>query len=149
MQIREIMTSDPICAEPSTSLQQIAKLMVDYDCGGIPICQSGTRRLVGFVTDRDIVCRTLAKGLDPLEMVAQDAMTPQVHAVRHDASVDDCIQLMERFKIRRVPVTNQQGELVGIVSQADLVRRAVPKQPEIAEELEEALGEISEPKMAV
>ncbi len=149
MQVEDIMTSNPVCAEPSTSLQQVAQMMIDCDCGGIPVCERGTNRLVGFVTDRDIVCRILAKGMNPLEYTARDVMTTDLHTIRPTASVDDVIHTMERFKVRRVPVTNERGEILGIVAQADLVRRAMPKQPEMTEEFEEALEEISEPKSAV
>jgi len=150
VQVQEIMTPDPMCAEPSTPIRQIAQMMVDCDCGGIPICQPGTRQLAGFITDRDIVCRLLAKGIIALEKTAQDAMTTDVHTIQATASVDQCIcDVMEKFKVRRVPVTDEQGNLIGIVSQADLITRALPQQPEIREELDEALEEICEAKMAL
>lgn len=149
MQVKDIMTTDVTCAEPTTSLEAIAQMMVECDCGGIPVCDPQSEKLVGFVTDRDIVCRTLAKGLDPLEMMALDAMTPNVKTVSPDATVDQCIQLMQTFKVRRVPVTDQQGYLMGIITQADLALKAVPEQPDIAEEFEEALEEISVPKTSM
>ncbi|MBI2844327.1 MAG: CBS domain-containing protein [Armatimonadetes bacterium] len=149
MQVKDIMTPNPMCAEPSTPLQRVAQMMIECDCGGLPVCQPGSRRLAGFVTDRDIVCRILAQGLNPLERTAQDAMTRDMRTVRPDTSLDECIRLMEEFKIRRVPVTNEQGEVIGIVSQADLIRRAVAREPDLVEEIEEALEEISEPRAAV
>jgi CBS domain-containing protein len=150
MEVRDIMTPNPLCAEPSTPLQQVAQMMIDCDCGGIPVCESGTTRLVGFITDRDIVCRVLAQGANPLERTAQDAMTREVHTIQSTASVDDCIcDVMERFRVRRAPVTDEQGNIVGIVSQADLVTRGLRRQPEIREELEEALEGISEARVAI
>ena len=149
MQVRDIMTVNPMCAEPSTSLEDIARMMVDCDCGGIPICETNTDRLVGFVTDRDIVCRTLAKGLDPLEMMASDAMSTDIHTVTPDTNIDETVRLMEKYKIRRLPVTDEQGRVVGIVSQADLIRRAVSMQPDIIEDFEDALEGISTPKAAM
>jgi len=149
MQVQEIMTSNPVCAEPMTPLQDVAQMMVDCDCGGIPVCQAGTTRLVGFVTDRDIVCRLLAEGINPLERTAGDVMTTDLYTLRPNASVDDCIRLMEQHKIRRVPVTDEQGNILGIVAQADIARRAIPEQPQIADEFEEALEEISQPKFAI
>lgn len=149
MQVQDIMTENPMCAEPSTSLQDIARMMADCDCGGIPICDPQPRRLVGFVTDRDIVVRTLARGLNPMQMSAQDAMTTDLHTIGPNADLEECIRTMQRHKVRRVPVTNDQGQIVGIVSQADLARRATAMQPEMAEEVEETLEEISAPKMAI
>lgn len=149
MQVKEIMTTNPECAEPSTPLEDVAMMMADCDCGGIPVCEPGTRRLVGFVTDRDIVLRTLAKGLDPLEMIASDAMSTNIHTVRPESDIDECVRTMENYKVRRVPVTDEQGQVVGIVSQADLIRRAIAMQPEIIEEFEEALEGISEPRSSI
>jgi CBS domain-containing protein len=149
MQVQDIMTQNPMCAEPTASLQQLSRMMVDCDCGGIPICESGTDRLIGFVTDRDIVCRVLAKGFNPLQMTAQDAMSTDIKTARPEASVDDIVRLMERYKVRRIPVTDDQGRLVGIVAQADLARRAVRMQPEMMEEFEEVLESVSEPKIAM
>jgi CBS domain-containing protein len=68
-------------------------------------------------------------------------MTSEVRTIGPDATVDECIRTMEQFKVRRLPVTNPQGQLLGIVAQADLVRRAIPQPPEMMEELEEALEE--------
>lgn len=150
MQVQEVMTANPMCAEPSTPIKQIAHMMVDCDCGGIPICHSGDKQLAGFITDRDIVCRLLAKGINPLEKTAQDAMSSEVYTVQATASVEECIcDVMEKFKVRRVPVTDQDGNLIGIISQADLITRALPQQPDIREELDDALEEISEAKMAL
>jgi CBS domain-containing protein len=149
MQVQEIMTSNPKYAEPSTSLQQVAQMMVDCDCGGIPVCHPGTKRLAGFITDRDIVCRTIAKGLNPLQMSTRDAMTTDVQIVTPDTSVDQVIRLMQQHKVRRLPVTNEQQELLGIVAQADIVRKATSKQPEMIEEFEEALEKISAPKASI
>jgi CBS domain-containing protein len=149
MQVQEIMTTDPVCVQPETSLEAVAQMMVEYDCGAIPVCDTRTEKVVGILTDRDIVVRTVAKGLDPLEMLALDAMTNNPHTLKPNASVDDCIRMMEEYKIRRVPVTDEQEKLLGMVSQADIVRRVIANQPQMTEEFEEALEEISEPKMSV
>lgn len=150
MQVQDVMTRNPMCAEPSTPIRKIAEMMVDCDCGGIPICEPGTKQVIGFITDRDIVCRLLAKGIIALQKTAQDAMTTDVHTVKETASIDECIRdVMEQFKVRRVPVVDEKGELVGIVSQADLIVRALPQQPEIREEIDEAMEEICEAKMAL
>lgn len=149
MQVQDIMTQNPMCADPSTSLQQLARMMVDCDCGGIPICEPGTGRLIGFVTDRDIVCRVLAKGFNPLQMTAQDAMSTDIQTTKPDSNIDDVMRMMERYKVRRVPVTDDQGHVIGIVAQADLARRVVRLQPDMVEEFEEAMERVSEPKIAM
>lgn len=148
MKVQEIMTKNPACVQPSTSLQQAAKLMVDSDCGGIPVCDKQTNKLVGFFTDRDIVCRLLAKGINPLDKTAQDVMSTDLHTINLNASVEDCIQMMEDFQVRRILVTDNNKQLLGIVAQADLARQA-EKHPEIKEEVEEAFEQISEPKVLV
>lgn len=143
------MTPNPMCAEPDTSLQQVAKMMIDCDCGGIPVCEAGSKKLVGFLTDRDIVCRILAQGINPLERTAKDAMTTDMHTIQPNASVDECMMVMQQYKVRRVPVVNQMGEIVGIVAQADLALRAARKEPDLVEEIEETIEEISEPRISV
>jgi CBS domain-containing protein len=99
-------------------------LMVDCDCGEIPVVDNPqSRRPIGVITDRDIVCRTIAEGRNPLELSARDCMTTGVIAVGADKSVDDACELMERHQIRRIPVVDGQGCCCGIVSQADIARR--------------------------
>lgn len=148
MQVQDIMTENPTCVGPDTSLEAVAQMMVEFDCGSIPVCDNDNK-VVGIVTDRDIVCRTLAKGLDPLEMIARDAMTPDPYTIQPDASIDSCIRTMGLYMVRRLPVTDSRGRLRGMVSQADIARRAVATQPEITEEFEEALEEISQPRASV
>lgn len=148
MNVQEIMTRNPACAQPSSSLQQIAKMMVDNDCGGIPICDPQSSKLVGFVTDRDIVCRTLAQGVNPMDKSAQDVMSTDMHTIKPQSSMEECVDLMERFQVRRVPVVDQENKLVGIVAQADLARQA-KRHPELREEVEEVLEEVSEAKVAI
>ena len=148
MRVREIMTANLVCASPDTPLQEVARMMVDNDCGGVPVCEPTTKRLVGFVTDRDIVCRTLARGINSLDKTAQDVMTTNLHTIGPDSSVEDCLQMMERFQVRRMPVIEGDYRIIGIVSQADLARHAVDH-TELREELEEALEQISEPRIAI
>jgi CBS domain-containing protein len=123
MQVSDIMTPNPACCAPDTPLQQVAQMMVDGDCGEIPIVENMDRRVpVGVVTDRDITCRTIAKGLNALEMTAADCMTANPVTVTPDLSVEECGVLMEDNKIRRVPVVDESGAICGIVALADIVR---------------------------
>jgi CBS domain-containing protein len=125
MRVQEIMTSDPACCTRDTRLDQVARLMTDHDCGGIPVVMSASDPIpVGVVTDRDIVVRALAHGRSPLEMTAGQVMTSPVVTVPRDASVEECSDLLERNRVRRAPVVDEQGRCCGIVAQADLARHA-------------------------
>ena len=125
MQVREIMTPNPACCTPETPLREVAKAMVDNDCGEIPIVRSASDgTLVGVVTDRDIVCRLIAQNRNPLELTAESCMSSPVVAVRESTQVEECARIMEESQIRRVPVVNGGGMICGIVSQADIAKNA-------------------------
>jgi CBS domain-containing protein len=121
MSVQSIMTPNPACCTTTTSLREVAQLMIDNDCGQIPVvAEDGSRRLVGVVTDRDIVVRLVAQGTDPARATAADAMSSPAVTVSCDTSVRDCCDVMETNQIRRVPVIDAKGELCGIVSLADV-----------------------------
>ena len=123
MQVKDIMTPNPACCETGDSLETAVKLMIDYDCGEIPVVDDrSTCMPVGVVTDRDIVCRTVGKGLNPLEMTVADCMSTPLISVSPDTSLDECYQMMEENQIRRLPVVDTSGKCVGIVSLADIAR---------------------------
>jgi CBS domain-containing protein len=125
VQVKEIMTPNPACCTPDTSLQEVAKAMVDNDCGEIPVVRSGKDgTLVGVVTDRDIVCRLVALGKNPLEATAESCMSTPVVAVRESTPLEECARIMEESQIRRVPVVNGGGMCCGIISQADIAQHA-------------------------
>lgn len=120
--LSDIMTTEVSCAYPETSIQDVSKLMVENHCGEIPIVESKSKkRIVGVLTDRDIVCRTLGVGKNPMTSFARDCMTSHVISVNKNTTIHDCIQLMRDNKIRRLPVVNENKELCGMVSLADLV----------------------------
>jgi CBS domain-containing protein len=119
------MTPDPACCTADMSLDKVATLMVDNDCGEIPVVDNReTRKPIGVVTDRDIVIRTVARGCNPLEKTAADAMTSPCLTVTPDMSLAECCDLMEKAQIRRVPVVDTNGRLCGIVALADIVQHA-------------------------
>ena len=125
MKISEIMTRAPACAVPESPLEEIARLMVQKDCGAIPIVEDReSRRLVGVVTDRDITCRSLANSRDPMELTANDVMTTMLFTVAPDATLEECCELMEKNQVRRMMVVDDSGACVGIVAQADIARVA-------------------------
>jgi CBS domain-containing protein len=124
MEVRELMTRNPACCTPDTPLQEVARMMMRCDCGEIPVVDNReSMRPIGVITDRDIAIRAIAEGRNPLEMRASDCMTQPCVTVSENASIMDCIHLLEEHQIRRIPVTDGQGRCSGIVSQADVARR--------------------------
>lgn len=125
MKVQEIMTHDPACCTPDEPLKDVARKMVDCDCGEIPVVDGPNRKHpVGVITDRDITCRTVAEGRNPLEMTARDAMSQPVITVTPDTDIEDCIDQMERHQIRRIPVVDKRGTLCGIIAQSDIALSA-------------------------
>ncbi len=121
MLVKEIMSTNPACCKAETSLQEVAKMMVTNDCGCIPVVENNAHnKLIGVITDRDITCRTVAEGKNPLELTAADVMTKKVFTVTPKTSVEDCLNLMETKQIRRVAVIDDAGNCCGIVAQADI-----------------------------
>jgi len=121
--VKEIMTSDPVVCTPETPLPTVARMMCEHDCGEIPIVNSKQlMEPVGVVTDRDIACRAVGQGRNALELHAAEVMTKPAVTVTVDTTIDQCIKTLELHKIRRVPVVDRRGRIVGIVAQADIVR---------------------------
>lgn len=120
--VREIMTPNPQTVTPGDNLQKVAKYMVDCDCGSLPVVEGD--KVVGIITDRDIVVRIIANGRNPLEARVSDAMTKGVKTVKESDSLAAAMKLMGENKVRRVPVVNDQGKVVGIIAQADLATEA-------------------------
>jgi CBS domain-containing protein len=121
MQVREIMTTDPKCCTADTSLPEVARMMVDKDCGEVPVVDNHSSKVpIGVVTDRDIVCRTVANGLNPVELTAADCMSKPIVTVTADMSLEECCRIMEEKLIRRVPVVDDRGSISGIVALADI-----------------------------
>ncbi len=123
--VKDIMTSDPACCTPQTPLRDVAKMMKDNDCGEIPVISSSSdRRPIGVVTDRDIVVRAIAAGINPMDQTAEHCMSQPVVTVKPEGKLDEVCDLMEEHQIRRVPVVDDRGQLIGIVSQADVALAA-------------------------
>jgi CBS domain-containing protein len=120
-QIRDVMTANPETVSERDNLLQAARIMRDQDTGVVPVVDG--RKIIGLVTDRDIVVRAIADGKDVNNVSVNEVMTKQVRTVNEDSSVDEVLNLMSGAEIRRVPVVNQSNELVGIVSIGDLASR--------------------------
>jgi CBS domain-containing protein len=119
VRVKEIMTPDPAWCTPDSSAQEAATLMRDNDCGSIPVVEDSSKRLVGTVTDRDLAVRGLAAGLGP-EAAIRDLMTYDPVTCLPEDEVENVREVMVRQLVRRVPVVDQDGILVGIVAQADI-----------------------------
>jgi CBS domain-containing protein len=115
----DIMTPGPACCSPDTPLEAVAKLMVQHNCGEIPVVDADGQ-LIGVLTDRDIVCRVLAAGKNPLDHTVQDCMSQPAVSVHPDTTLTDVMTTMECHQIRRVPVVDEHERCIGIVAQADL-----------------------------
>ncbi len=142
MKVKEIMTADPACLTRDDSLQEAAKLMLDNDCGCIPVVDNTNSKIpVGMITDRDITCRTVAEGKNPLELTVSDAMTNSAVTVTEETSVEDCCSIMEEKQIRRVAVVDGSGGCCGIVAQADIALHGAEKQTgEVVQQVSKATG---------
>jgi CBS domain-containing protein len=116
---RDVMTPDPACCSPDTTLDEVAKMMIHNDCGQIPVIDSADQ-VIGVITDRDIVCRMVAEGKNPMAYTAETCMSEPVITVSADTNLPDVLAVMEKHQIRRVPVVDDRGCCAGIVSQADL-----------------------------
>lgn len=123
MQVREIMTDNPAYCMPDTKTNEAAKRMVECDCGELPVVDE-QRKPLGVVTDRDIVVRVVARDMDPRQAPVREAMTSPAVTVTPETSLEECRRLMEEKQIRRVPVVDGNGVLVGMVALADVVRHA-------------------------
>ncbi|HVR42803.1 MAG TPA: CBS domain-containing protein [Thermoanaerobaculia bacterium] len=138
--VRELMTRNPQTVTEQDSLQKAAKLMVECDCGSLPVV-GGDGRLRGMITDRDIVVRVVAQGRNPLDATVRHAMTSEVFSVRESDSVENVFRLMGEKQVRRVPVVGDDGAIVGIIAQADLALEA-----RADEKVGETVERISEPE---
>jgi CBS domain-containing protein len=134
----DIMTKDVTVCSPQTMLREVADKMQDEGVGSIPVVDGG--RLIGIVTDRDIVCRVIAEGRDTRTTAASEAMSEDLVTCTPDDSVHEAIRKMGEQQIRRIPVCDTNGRLRGIIAMADIALEA-----ERDNELANALEQISQP----
>jgi CBS domain-containing protein len=153
MQVQQLTTQSIQCCQPGDSLQHAASLMWGHDCGCVPVCESdGGSRPVGVITDRDICMCALFQGKPLSQLSVEDAMAREVKAVRARDSIAQAEQIMRDARIRRVPVIDDRGGLVGMLSLSDLAREAARgrgrtgQNPSVGEaEVNETLAVICEP----
>jgi CBS domain-containing protein len=123
MKISDVMTPNPEFCTPDSTIQECARLMAERDVGIVPICESrDTRRLVGCLTDRDLVLRVISEGRDPGHVEADEVMTQRLVTCREIDGIEEVSRLMEEHQVRRVLVVDEYFSLIGVVSTADLAR---------------------------
>jgi CBS domain-containing protein len=136
----DVMTREPVCCEPDDSIPRIAQLMKSEDVGAVPIVETKSgRKLVGIVTDRDIVVNVVAAGKTVENATARDAMTNSPVTCREDDDVSQAVARMAERKVRRIPIVDGSGTLRGIIAQADIATRV--HRDETTGELVEAISE--------
>jgi CBS domain-containing protein len=123
--VGDVMTRNPICARGDATVSAVARTMREWNCGSIPICEEG--QLVGVITDRDVALRVVAAGLDPTHTLARTIMSAQPLSVMADDPLRRAAQLMEREHLRRLPVVDRDGAIVGVISQVDIAVRSSQK----------------------
>jgi CBS domain-containing protein len=129
MKAKEIMSKTPTVVTPDTSVQEAARMMKSQDVGVLPVVDSqGSRRLVGLITDRDIAIRVVAEGRT--SATVSDAMSSNLKTAKPDDSVKDVMDLMGSEQVRRIPIVDDSGAIVGIVAQADIVLEGDDKRAE-------------------
>lgn len=138
MKLKEVMTPGVEVIAPEATLQQAAAKMRRLNIGPLPVCDGD--QLVGMLTDRDITVRAVAEGCDPTSTTVREAMTPDIAYCFDDQAIDDAIQMMEQYQIRRLPILDRDKRLVGMVSLGDLAVSSGDQQ-----QVGETLKQVSEP----
>ncbi len=127
MFVREVMSKAPAACTLDAPLNRAAQIMWELDCGCVPIVDD-TGKAIGVITDRDICVATYTQGRSPLEIsVATVAASQPLVSCRDDNDIKDAEALMKEHRVRRLPVTNSRGKLVGILSLSDLAMESVSK----------------------
>ncbi len=116
--IRDVMTPNPACVSEKDSIREVARIMAREDTGVVPVVDG--KKVIGMITDRDIVVRLVAEGKDPSNAKVNEAMTKNVRSIKEDSTINDALQVMSNAQIRRVPVVNNNNEIIGIVSMKDI-----------------------------
>jgi CBS domain-containing protein len=138
---REVMTENPVCCLPNEPVSAAARVMRREDVGAVPVINDEQKRqLIGIVTDRDLAIKVVAESRDPNHTRVSDVMTTTIIACSERDDLSSAITAMEDHQIRRLPVINEDGRIVGIISQADVATRlhVREKTAEMVEEISQA-----------
>jgi len=136
----DVMTREPVSCEPDETISRAAEIMKREDVGAVPVIETNaSRRLIGIITDRDIVVKVVAAGRDPKSATVRDAMTGNPTTCREDEDVHEAVARMAQRQVRRLPVVDAEGRLCGIIAQADIATRV--SKDKTTGELVEAISE--------
>lgn len=120
----DTMTPNPICCQPTDSVKKVAETMLREDLGSIPIVDNDqSRKLIGIITDRDLVLKVMAAGVNPKKTKVEAVMTRKVVSCRADDDVEKAIDSMSKHQLRRIIVVDEENKILGIISQADVATR--------------------------
>ena len=120
----QVMTREPACCEAGDSVSRVAGIMKREDVGSVPVVESHEdKKLIGIVTDRDLVVKILAGGTDIERATVRDAMTPSPASCQESDPIDEAVKLMSERQVRRMPIVDDRGRLTGIIAQADVATR--------------------------
>src|SRR5256885_15178958 len=134
--IRDVMTYKPFTIDADKSVAYAAKMMRKEDVGLTPIVEGD--KLVGMLTDRDIAIRVVAEGRDPGQVKVRDVASKQVVTIDPQQDLDEALRIMAKHQVRRLPVVEEDGKLVGVVAQADVAREGDDRQTgKLVEEISE------------
>ena len=131
--VRDVMTPNPSTVEASTAIAEAARLMRSEDVGLIPILEGD--RLAGTITDRDITIRVVAEGKDPQSTTVGDVASRELVTVVPQQTLDEAMRLMARHQVRRLPVVEEDGRLVGILAQADVAEADPARAGQVVEQI--------------
>jgi CBS domain-containing protein len=144
MIVRDVMTHAPVCCLATDSAQKVAGILHKQNVGSIPVVSDeAPRKLIGIITDRDLCCSVVAKGLDPASTPIDKFVSRTPATCREGEELDHCERLMQERQVRRIPIVDNDGRVIGIVSQADLALKDKP------ERVAKMLAEISKPQSSV
>jgi CBS-domain-containing membrane protein len=145
MRAGHLMTRNVATVSPQDYVERAARLMRDCDCGALPVVNN-YGRLMGMITDRDIAMRLVARGADTRRALVSDCMTDETFCAHINDRLEDCLRQMARHQVRRLPIVNDDNQIVGIISQGDLARHAEAYQGRGERRwFAETVSEISEP----
>lgn len=144
MIVRDVMTYDPVCCLTTDSAQKVAGILHKQNVGSIPVVSDeASRKLIGIITDRDLCCSVVAKGLDPTSTPIERFVSRNPATCRESEELDHCERLMQERQVRRIPIVDNDGRVIGIVSQADLALNDRP------ERVAKMVAAISKPQSSV
>jgi CBS domain-containing protein len=120
----EVMTKEPVCCSRGETVERAAQIMKDESIGPVPVVETyEDKTLIGIVTDRDIALRVVADGLDPMTTSVETVMSRVLETCKESDDVHTAMDLMAEHQVRRIPVVNDSGQIVGIIAQADIATR--------------------------